>query len=171
MERLGVVGICPMRKEQIMNDIEKKGRALLKANLYKLDSYKMKLFYGILVHCWASKKAFISTQNFRNLWCELNYLCAEADEGFPDPYDDYELLRSFCQIHPYYFIDILAPELVINLLCEYLDNRIDTLTMIASKLGTEGLRAAYEYANDMLGLTDDVDESIAQAEEHVRTLS
>ena len=150
---------------------DKNDRALLKANLYKLDNYKMKLFYGILVHCWASQKSFISTQNFRNLWCELNYLCAMVDEGFPDPYDDYDLLKSFCQAHPYYFIDRLSPEIFINLFCEYIDDRLDILANIAKKLDTEGLRAAYEYANTVLELTEDIDESIAQAEEHVRMFS
>ena len=151
-----------------MND---KDKALLKENLYKLDSYKMKLFYGILVHCWASQKAFISTQNFRNLWCEFNYLCSMVDEGFPDPYDDYELLKSFCHAHPYYFIDRLSQEIVINLFCEHFNDRIDILATIAQKLHTEDLRAAYEYSNEALGLTDDIDESIAQAKEHVNTFS
>lgn len=143
----------------------------LKESLYQLDTYQMKLFYGILVHCWACRKAFISTQNFRNLWCELNYLCSIVDEGFPDPYDDYDLLRSFCQAHPYYFIDRLSPEIIINLFCEHLEERLDVLTTIAQKLDTEGLRAAYEYSNAVLGLTDDIDESIAQAEEHVKMFS
>jgi hypothetical protein len=151
-----------------MND---KDKALLKENLSRLNSYKMKLFYGILVHCWASQKSFISTQNFRNLWCELNYLCAMVDEGFPDPYDDYDLLRSFCQAHPYYFIDRLSPEIIIDLFCEYIDDRLDILVNIVKKLDTEGLRAAYEYSNDALGLTDDLEESIAQAEEHVKMFS
>lgn len=154
-----------------MKKKDKTDRALLKANLYKLDSYKMKLFYGILVHCWASQKSFISTQNFRNLWCELNYLCSIADEGFPDPYDDHELLKSFCHAHPYYFIDILSPEVVIDLFCEHMDDSLDVLATIAQKLDTEGLRAAYEYSNEALGLTDDIDESIAQAEEHVKMFS
>ena len=108
-----------------MNLKDKNDRALLKQNLFKLDNYKMKLFYGIFVHCWASQKAFISTQSFKNLWCELNYLCAEVDESFPTPYYDHELLKSFCHAHPYYFIDILPSELIINLFCEYLDDRID----------------------------------------------
>ena len=154
-----------------MNDKNKKDRALLKANLYKLDSYKMKLFYGILVHCWACKRAFISKRNFFYLWCELNYLCSIADEGFPDPYDDHELLKSFCHAHPYYFIDILSPEVIIDLFCEHLEDRLDVVATIAQKLHTEGLRAAYEYSNEALGLTDDIDESIAQAEEHVKMFS
>lgn len=150
---------------------DRTARSILKENLLKLNKYQLKLFYGILIHCWASQKAFISTQSFCNLWCELNYLCAEVDEGFPEPYDDFELLKSFCHAHPYYFIDILSPELIINLFCEHLNDRIDTLAAIVQKLGTEGLRAAYEYSNTVLGLTDDIEESIAQAEEHVKMFS
>ena len=142
----------------------------LKESLYQLDTYQMKLFYGILVHCWACRKAFISTQNFRNLWCELNYLCSMVDEGFPDPYD-YELLRSFCHAHPYYFIDKLSSEIIIDLFCEHVDDRLGILAAIAQKLDTEGLRAAYEYANTVLELTEDIDESIGQVEEHVRMFS
>ena len=67
MEILGVVGNRAIGKEQFMNHIEKKDRALLKANLSKLDSYKMKLFYGMLVHCWASKKAFIMVVDIDNV--------------------------------------------------------------------------------------------------------
>ena len=150
---------------------DKQDKALLKENLYKLNNHQMKLFYGILVHCWASKKSFISAQNFKNLWCELNYLCSMVDQSFPEPYDDFELLKSFCQAHPYYFIDILSPEIIINLFCEHIDDKIDILATIAEKLHIEGLRAAYEYTNIALGLTDDIDESIAQAEEHVKMFS
>ena len=154
-----------------MNYRDRSARTALKENLLKLSNQQLKLFYGILVHGWACRKAFISTQSFFNLWCELNYLCATADEGFPDPYDDRELLKSYCHAHPYYFIDILSPELIINLFCEYLDDRIDILAAAAQKLDTEGLRAAYEYSNAVLNLTDDIDESVAQAEEHVKMFS
>ena len=78
-------------------------RRKLKDRLLKLDSRQLKMFYGILVHYWVKYKFFISSQNFLNLWCELNKLCYEVDESFPDPYDDHELLKSFCQAHPYYF--------------------------------------------------------------------
>ena len=151
-----------------MDNKDKAARSILKDNLLRLNKQQLKLFYGMLVHAWASQKAFISTRSFFNLWCELNYLCAEADEGFPDPYNDHELLKSFCHAHPYYFIDILSPELIINLFCQYLDDRINVLATIAQKLDTEGLRAAYEYVNAALKLTDDIDESVAQAEEHVK---
>ena len=146
-------------------------KSILKDNLMKLSKYQLKLFYGMLVHYWAQYRFFISKQNFFNLWCELNFLCAEVDESFPDPFDDHELLKSYCHEHPYYFIDILAPEPVINLLCEYLDDRIDTLAIIADKLGTEGLKAAYEYSNKVLGFGEDVDKLVMEAEEYIKYFS
>ena len=150
---------------------DKNDKATLKESLFKFNKQQLKLFYAILVRCWASQRAFISTQSFRNLWCELNYLCSLVDEGFPDPYDDFELLKSFCHAHPYYFIDILGPEIIINLFCEYLDDRIDVLASIAQKLDTEGLRAVYELLKEPLGLTETADEFTAQAEEHINMFS
>jgi hypothetical protein len=94
-----------------------------------------------------------------------------VDSGFPDPYDDHELLKSFCHAHPYYFIDRLSAEIIVDLFCEYIDDRLDVLATIAQKLDTEGLRAAYEYSNETLRLTDNLDESIAQAEAHVKAYS
>ena len=146
-------------------------KSVLKDNLMKLNQYQLKLFYGMLVHYWAEYRFFISKQNLFNLWCELNYLCYEVDESFPVPYDEHELLKSYCHEHPYYFIDILAPELVINLFCEYLDDRIDILATMANKLSTEGLKAAYERSNEALGLSENVEKLIAEAEEHVKMFS
>ena len=138
----------------------------------KLNKYQLKLFYGILVHYWSAHRYFISKQNFFNLWCELNFLCAEVDESFPDPFDDHELLKSYYHEHPYYFIDILAPELAINLLCEYFDDRIDVLTMIANKLRTEGLRAAYEFIIKEFEMVDnDMDKLINGTQERVEAYS
>ena len=77
--------------------------------LSKLDKAQLKAFYGMLVHYWVNQKAFISKHNFFNLWCELNVLCHEVDEGFPD-INDHELVKSYCHEHPYYFIDILPLE-------------------------------------------------------------
>ena len=146
-------------------------KSVLKDNLMKLSKYQLKLFYGMLVHYWAQYRFFISKQNFFNLWCELNCLCYEVDESFPDPFDDHELLKSYCHEHPYYFIDILAPELVINLFCEYLDDRIDILAMIANKLHMEDLWAAYESSNKALGLSENIEELVAQSKEHIEIFS
>ena len=137
----------------------------------KLNQYQLKLFYGMLVCYWSEYKYFISKQSFFNLWCESNYLCSIVDDGFPDPFDDYELLKSYCHSHHYYFIDILSPEIVADLFCEHLDNKIDILVLITDKLSTEGLRAAYESSNKLLGLSKNIDESIAQAEEHIKVFS
>ena len=154
-----------------MNYRDRSTRAALKENLMKLSKKQLKLFYGILVHGWASRKAFISTQSFFNLWCELNSLCAEVDEGFPDPYDDRELLRSYCHAHPYYFIDRLSPEIIIDLFCEYMDDRLDVLATIAQKLDTEGLRAAYEYINEAMGLGENIEELVQETEKNIKGFS
>ena len=139
-------------------------KVTLKENLLKLDQKGLKLFYCILVHYWVKKKYFINDQNFLDLWCELNKLCSEVDEGFPDPYDDYELLKSFCQANPFYFIDRLDSKLIINLFCHYLNDQIDILSNIASKLNTEDITAIYTYSNKALNLNEDVDELASQTE-------
>ena len=143
----------------------------LKNNLLKLNKEQLKMFFGMLVHYWVKYKLFISKKNFLSLWCELNYLCYEVDESFPDPYDDHKLIKSFCQAHPYYFIDMLAPELVINLFCQHFNDRLDILAMIAHKIDVGGLRAAYEYSNAALGLSENVDELVSDGEEHIRLCS
>jgi hypothetical protein len=125
----------------------------------------------MLVHYWVKYKFFISSQNFLNLWCELNKLCHEVDESFPDPYDDRELLKSFCQAHPYYFIDILDRELITDLFYEYLDDRLNILVAILDKLTTGDLRASYEYSNKALGLDEDIEELVGQTDKHVKAYS
>lgn len=138
--------------------------------LSKLDKAQLKAFYGMLVHYQVSQNAFISRQNVFNLWCELNVLCHEVDKGFPDIYD-HNLVKSYCRDHPYYFIDILDPEPVIKLFCEYLDDRIDILAAAVQKLSIEGIRAACESINEALGLSEDIDELVRQLEEHMKAFS
>ena len=145
--------------------------SLLKDELLKLDKRQLKLFYSALVHYWVKYKFFISKQNFFNLWCELNRFCSEVDESFPDPYDDHELMKSFCQSHPYYFIDILDPGLITDLFCEYLDDRLNILVAIVDKFTTGDLRASYEYSNRALCLSEDVEELVKESLEHLKTYS
>ena len=140
---------------------------ILKDELLKLDKRQLKLFYSVLVHYWLKSKSFISKQNFFNLWCELNELCNEVDEGFPKPHDDHQLLKSFCQAHPFYFIDILDTGLVIKLFCEHLDNKIDILANVVNKLRTGGLRAAYECSNEALGMAEDIDNLVIETEAYL----
>ena len=135
----------------------------LKECMSRLDTQQFKLFFSILVHYWVKHKVFISSRNFFNLWCELNLICSQVDESFPDPYDR-NLIKSYCQEHPYYFIDILDLRLIINLFCEYLDDRLDILMQVIHKLDTEGLRATYAYSNEALGLEEDVDELVYETE-------
>lgn len=144
---------------------------LLKDELLKLDKRQLKLFYTIMVHYWVKAKSFISKQNFFNLWCELNEYCCEADEGFPDPHDDHNLTTSFCQAHPFYFIDMLDPGLAIKLFCEHLDSKIDILAEVVNKLHTGGLRAAYEYSNKALGFEEDIEKLVMEAEEYLKYYS
>jgi hypothetical protein len=90
-----------------------------------------------------------------------------VDESFPDPYD-YNLIKSYCQAHPYYFIDILDLRLIINLFCEHCDDRLDILTQIINKLDTEGLRAAYAYPNEVLNLDENIDELVYETEKWMK---
>ena len=138
--------------------------------LSKLDKAQLKVFYGMLVHYWVTQKAFISKQNFFNLWCELNVLCHEINEGFPD-ITDHELIKSYCHQHPYYFIDILDTGIVAKLFCEYLDDRLDILAAMVQKLDTEGIRAACECVNEALGMSEDIDELVAEIEKHIKEFS
>jgi hypothetical protein len=143
----------------------------LRENLLKLNAHQLKLFYSMLVHYFVHHQAFISKQNFLNLWCELNYACAEVDESFPDPYDDHDLLKSFCHNHPYYFIDILGTERSAGILCQHLNDRIDILTRIVDKLYTGGPGTLYEYSNSVLGLSENVNELVVEAEKHIKMFS
>lgn len=152
-----------------MNKLSHNTSSLLK-NLFKLNKTQFKAFYGMLVHYWVNQKAFISKQNFFNLWCELNVLCHKVNEGFPD-IDDHELIRSYCHNHPYYFIDMLNLGPVIKLFCQHLDDKLDVLATVAQKLGTEGIWAACESVNEALGLAENVDELAAEIEEHIRAFS
>jgi hypothetical protein len=139
----------------------------LKEDMSRLDTQQFKLFYSIFVHYWVKCKAFISNQSFLNLWCELNLICSEVDDGFPDPYD-HELIKSYCQAHPYYFIDILDLRLIINLFCEHCNDRLDILIEVINKLNTEGLWAAYAYSNEALGLNESIDELVSGTEKWMR---
>ena len=150
-----------------MTNNELNTRTILKDELLKLDKRQLKLFYSVLVHYWVKNKSFISKQNFFNLWCKLNELCCEADESFPDPHDDHHLTTSFCQAHPFYFIDMLEPGLVIKLFCECLDNKIDILITVAKKLHTGDLRAAYEYCNEMMSMDENIDELVSGTGKYV----
>ena len=154
-----------------MNCKDTTKKAKLKESLLNLDKRQYKLFYSILVHYWLKNRYFISERNFFNLWCELNKICHDVEEGFPKPHDDRELLKSYCIAHPYYFIDILDTVMVSDLFCEYINHKLDILTMIANKLATEGLWAAYNYSNNALDLYENVEKLVSEAEEHLKSFS
>ena len=154
-----------------MNYKENTAKTTLKKNLMKLDKRQLKLFFSIIVHYWLTNKSFISKMNFFHMWCKLNDHCVMVDASFPDPHIDHKLTTAYCQAHPFYFIDMLEPELVINLFCEYLDTGIDILTMVVNKLITGGIKAAYEYSNKVLDLGEDVDKLAMEAKEYVKCFS
>ena len=73
-------------------------------------------------------------------------------------------MKDFCIKHPYYFIDILDLGLVKKLFCQHLNDRIDILSEVVNELYTEGLKATYEYSNEALGLSEDVDNLVEETE-------
>ena len=155
----------------IESNFENIDRHYLLKNLKKLDKTQFKIFYCLIVHYWSKYKYFISKQNFFNLWCDLNQLCHESDEGFPDQHDNHEEVKSFCQTHPYYFIDKLPLDVISNLFSIYLDDRIDILTNIVITLFDVNIFATYAYANKALGLNEPIDILISETQEHINRFS
>ena len=48
------------------------------------------------------------------------------------------------------------------------DDRLDVLTQVIHRLDTEGLRAAYAYCNEALGLNENIDELVSGTEKWMR---
>ena len=132
----------------------------LRNRLETMNNKEFKMFYCILVHYWVNYEFFIDKWNFFNLWCELDELCHEADESFPDPHDDHKLMVSFCKEHPFYFIDILNLKLVKSRFWKYMDKDLKVIIIATKKLHTEGLRATYEYINKAMSLSENIDELV-----------
>lgn len=105
------------------------------------------------------------------MWCELNFLCHEFDESFPDQYDNYEEVRSFCKAYPYYFIDKLPADIVSALFAENVDDRVEILARMAKILSEENIQAAYAYAIDALGLIESVESLVQEAQDHIKYFS
>ena len=157
-----------MRKEL---QFESKDKIALYSQLRELNVAQFKIFYGVFVHYLARYRYFISKQNFVNLRCELNLLCHELDESFPDQYDDYEIMKSFFLVHPYYYMDKLPIELMAKLFSELVDNRIDVLAGIAKAAAETDIHGVYAYANHILGLNEQIDILAAQAKQHIKDFS
>lgn len=156
-------------------NIDSKFENVVRRSLYKglskLNIVQFKMFYAIFVHYWANYRYFISEQNFLNLWCELNKLCHELDESFPDPYDDHNKIKSFCQTHPYYFIDKLPFDLISNLFATYVDDHIDVLVKVVKILFEIDLKAAYTYANKTLKLNEPIDNLVTETQDNIKYFS
>ena len=150
---------------------ENVARRSLYKNLSKLTPIQFKFFYCLFVHYWADYQLFINKQNLYNLWCELNRMCHDSDESFPDCYDNFKEIKDFCKSQPYYFIDKLPPKIIACLFSEYVDNRIDMLVCIAKTLYESNIRAAYEYVNQTLGLNEPIDILVSETQEHIEYFS
>ena len=158
-----------IRKNKAMKN---KLRLQIKERLRKLDTDQLKIFYAMIVHCRAHQKSFISTPNLFNLWCELNQLCYEFDNSFPNPHDDHKLLKDFCLTHPYYFIDILPHNLVAKLFSKYLDQRLETLSELTKIIYEQDIQAAHQYIITALDITDHtLEELVADLKEHLEYYS
>lgn len=140
-------------------------------NLSKLTTTQFKIFYAAFVHYFVDHKFFITQPNYFNLWCELNLLCHELDESFPDPYDDYDTMRSFCHYHPYYFLDRIPLDLVAGLFAEQINDRVDILSNFARLLSEADLHTAYTYINDALGLAEPVNDLVLETQIHIQFFS
>ena len=138
--------------------------------LSKLTSMQFKYFYCIFVHCWANHKSFISDKNFLNLWLELNQLCYDVNESFPEQCNNEEL-NLYCKTHPYYFIDMLPVDVIANLFAEYVDKHIDILSVIARSLYETNLKTTYTYIVKALDLDESIDELVSETEAHVKCFS
>ena len=126
--------------------------------LKKLDAIQFKMFYAAFVHYWVNHKYFISKQNFFDLWCELNLRCHEA-------------VKSFCHYHPYYFIDRLPLDLIAELFCRYVDDRVDILTNFAKNITVADIRAAYTYINEALELSESIGDLVSETHTHIKFFS
>ena len=151
--------------------MKNKFQPIIEERLQKLDTYQLKIFYAMVVHCRAHDKSFISTQNLFNLWCELNALCHELAESFPDPYDDHAVLKDFCQAHPYYFIDTLPVELIAKLFAEHVDQHLDTLSKLIQIIYEQDVKAALQYSIHKFGIDHTADELVADLEKHIKYFS
>ena len=143
----------------------------LRNTLEALDKHQFKLFLNIIVHYWVNYKFFMSKMNFFHLWCELNELCHETDESFPDQYDDHTLVKDFCIEYPFYFVDILSLKLVKSLFWRHMDKDLEVIIIAMRKLHREGLRAAYEYINEAMCLSENIDELVQQTEDNIKAFS
>ena len=152
-------------------EFDDKARLALYNSLRKLDESQFKIFYGAFVHYVVKYKCFISKQNLFNLRCELNQLCHELDESFPDQYDEHELMKSFFLVHPYYYMSKLPIELMAKLFAKHTDDRIGILAGIARTVFETDIHGVYTFANYILGLNEQIDVLAAQAQKHIEDFS
>lgn len=152
-------------------EFESKEKLTLYKQLKKLDNAQFKIFYGAFVHYLVNYNFFISKQNLFNLRCELNLLCHELDESFPDQYDNHQVIKSFFLAHPYYYMDKLPAELMAKLFSEYVDDHISILATIAKTILEADIYTTYNYAINALNLKEQTDVVVTQAQAHLNDFS
>lgn len=140
---------------------------VLYRHLSMLTVAQFKVFYAAFVHYFVNHGCFISRKNMFNLWCELNQLCHQFDESFPERFDDHKMMISFCHFRPYYFIDRLPLLLVSELFADYIENQIDILINFVNILSEAGIHNAYAYINEALGFDESVDELVSETKTHI----
>lgn len=143
-------------------------KQLLYEELCKLNIKQFKFLYGNIVHCWAHGNGFISDENFNTLWYELNILCYDIDDNFPNPYEDHNELKMFCHAHPYYFIDRLPIEQVAWLFSEYCDKNLGVLFAFVQILHKCSFMEAQKYILDSFKSEHTADELVTDLENHIR---
>ena len=52
-----------------------------------------------------------------------------------------------------------------------MDKDLEVIIIAMKKLHREGLRAAYEYINEAMGLSEDIDKLVSNTEEHMKEFS
>ena len=153
------------------NNKIRKLKRQLQNKLEVMDKEEFKLFYSILVHYWVNYRIFLSRMNFFYMWCELNKLCHEVDENFPDQYENHKAVRDFCVEHPFYFVDILDLRVVKSIFWRYIHKDLEVINIALRKLHREGLRAAYEYINWAMDLKENIDELVKETEKNMEEFS
>jgi hypothetical protein len=103
-----------------------------------------------------------------HLWCKLNELCWEDKKGFPNPFKPSKKLTKYCQDHPYYFIDIIPPEMVGKLFVQYLDKKLDLLAKVVELIYRKGLRETFEYINKEFEFKEDIDSLVKNSEDLIK---
>ena len=150
-------------KLNMINDEKKKLNEVLR----ELNGNQFKTFCCLIGHYSNKYEKFIIEQNMYNLWCEINYCCHEMDESFPFNYDDFNEMISFYFYNPFYFIEVLPFNLIMNLFVKYIDSEIEIIIEVVKKLLEKDLSDACSYINEELNISENANELTIQIESFI----